>query len=353
MTPLQVGVIGYGYLGAHYASAVARLPDAQLAGVAAPSHERQVAARAAYPAARVVGDYRELLDVDDIDLMIVAVPNSLHFGIGTNVLRAGKHLLLEKPLALNLVDCDRMLALARKQRRMLAIGHQWRVSPLCKAIAQLLEEEVIGRPLFGELSLARAPYRLGSGGWRFDPERVGSWVFEETLHLFDLARWYLGARGEPVSVYARGNTRDPDHPRLQDNFSSVVSFPDHSFATLSQSLASFGHHLSIKVTGTRGMLWGTASRIDVKDARVEATLRYGHGSDVHEAPRETLTSDRDEFQTQLAAVVKCVRDGAAPPCSGEDGRWSTLLGLAARDSAESGGEVSLAQFVTRPDNLEA
>ncbi len=352
MTPLRIGVIGYGYLGAHYAAVAARTSETELVGVAVPSLERQASARASFPEATVVGDYRELLDDDSIDLMVVAVPNSLHFAIGTNVLRAGKHLLLEKPLALNLLDCDRMLALARKQRRLLAIGHQWRTSPLGKAIAQLIEQGAIGRPLFGEFSLARAPYRLGSSGWRFDPERVGSWVFEESLHLFDLARWYLGERGEPVAVYARGNTRDPDHPRLQDNFTCVVSFPDHQFATLSQSLASFGHHLTIKLAGTRGMLWGTASRSESKDANAVVSLRYGHGTEIRDWPVESLTSEQDDFQTQLLTIVRCVRDGAPPPCTGEDGRWSSVLGLAARESSETGGEVSLAQFVSRPDNLE-
>src|SRR2546429_673829 len=80
-----------------------------------------------------------------------------------------------------------------------------------------------GEPLYVPIELWRRPYRLGADGWRYDIARVGNWVLEEPIHFFDLARWYLAGRGDAVSVYARANSRQPEHPELHDNFSAVVN----------------------------------------------------------------------------------------------------------------------------------
>lgn len=352
METVRFGVIGYGTCGSAHAHAISRTPGSQLIAVAAPSLDRQHAARSAFPDCSVHADYRELLDHDDIDVVCVAVPNSLHFAIGTNVLRAGKHLLLEKPLALHAADADRLLALARNQRKILAVGHQYRVSPLWRSVRRLIEDGVIGRPLVAHMDLVRAPYRLGSEGWRYDPERVGSWLFEDVLHLFDLTRWYLGDRGEVLTVHALGNTRDPEHPELQDHFSTIIQFSEGVFAVVSQTLSAFGHHVDVQVAGTRGTLWASSNCLDPRDSQPEWRLCYGLGADLHHVPVERSGGDAGEYGEEIASIAECVRSNSAPPCGGEDGRWSTLLGLAARESATTGAAIMLAEFVGRSETSE-
>ena len=104
------------------------------------------------------------------------------------------------------------------------------------------------------LELSRFPYRLGSEGWRFDINRVGNWILEEPIHFFDLARWYMDGSGQPSKVYARANSRQPDHPELQDNFTTVMDFTGGGFAVITQTLAAFEHHVTCKVTGTKGAI---------------------------------------------------------------------------------------------------
>ena len=88
---------------------------------------------------------------------------------------------------------------------------------------------------------------------------MGSWILEEPIHFFDFARWYLASAGEPQTVYATSNSRQPGHPELRDNFSAIVNFANGAYAVVSQTLAAFEHHQTVKVTGTKGALWASWS----------------------------------------------------------------------------------------------
>lgn len=91
-----------------------------------------------------------------------------------------------------------------------------------------------GTGVAGE-EVPRRPYRTGADGWPYGICRVGSWVLEEPIHFFDLARWYLAAVGEPLTVYATAKARQADHPELRDDFGAIVTFPGEAYAVISQN----------------------------------------------------------------------------------------------------------------------
>ncbi len=345
--PVRFGLIGYGLFGAHHAAAIAAGEDTELAAVAVRSEASQEAAGEDHPGADVGGDYRELLNRQDIDIVSVVAPNALHYEIGKAVLNANKHLLLEKPMALSLSQCDELVSLAETRRRVLAVGHELRLSSLWGGVKELIDEGAIGRPMYAMIELSRFPYRQGSQGWRYDIQSVGSWILEEPIHFFDLARWYLSACGEPESVYARANSRHRKHPELKDNFSAIVNFPGGAYAVVSQTLSAFGHHQTAKITGTDGTIWANWSAADARSDEVSFELRYGIGDDVVTKTFDKPTGELLELADEIAAVAKCVKTGDPPPCSGVDGRWSTLLCLAAERSVDSGQVIAMDDFVQR------
>ena len=155
----------------------------------------------------------------------MVVPSHLHHAVAKDVLLSGRHLLLEKPMCLDLGACDELIALARQRGKVLAVGHELRVSSLWGRVKELIDAGAIGEPLYALIELWRRPYRLGSDGWRYDVARVGDWILEEPIHFFDLARWYFAGVGEPVSVAASANGKRPDRPELHDNFTATVAFP--------------------------------------------------------------------------------------------------------------------------------
>jgi myo-inositol 2-dehydrogenase/D-chiro-inositol 1-dehydrogenase len=341
---VRFALVGYGLFGAHHAAAIAGNPGAELTAIAVKSEASRKRAREAFPHVQIAADYRELLARKDVDVVDVVVPNALHREVGAAVLQAGKHLLLEKPMAVELAGCDELLALARQHKRLLAINHELRLSSLWGGVKQLIDKGVIGRPQHALIELSRFPYRTGAEGWRYDVARVGNWILEEPIHFFDLARWYLSSAGEPFSVYARANGRHTAHPELRDNFSAIVNFPGQVYAVISQTLSAFEHHVTAKIAGAEGTIWARWSAADARSPHPTFALRYGLGEDVSEVAFTRPTGELLELADQIDAVVRAVRDGAAIPCRGEDGRWSTLLCLAADQSVVSGKVVRLDTF---------
>ena len=340
--PIRFGLIGYGAWGSHHARTIASATGTELVAIAVRSPESQQRAREEHPASQVYGDYRELLAREELDAVSVVVPSDMHYEVGRAVLEASRHLLLKKPMALNLAHCDELIAQARSQKRLLAVGHELRLSSLWGKVKQLIDEGAIGEPLYALIELWRRPYRLGSGGWRYDIGRVGNWILEEPIHFFDLARWYFARAGEPLSVYAQANGRRPEHPELHDNFSAMVTFPGGRYAVITQTLAGWEHHQTAKLTGTEGALW--ASWSGAMDRTFEPTYRLQRlaGDRTLDVPIEKKSGEVYELVEEIAAFAQAIRDGASPPCTGEDGRWSVALCLQAERSLAEGKPVSLA-----------
>src|SRR5882757_9340940 len=99
--PLRFGLVGFGAWGRCHAAAVAKTVGAELTAIAGRSESSCSAARGAFPQARVFADYRDFLAIDEIDIVDIVVPSHLHYEIASAALTAGKHVLLEKPMALS------------------------------------------------------------------------------------------------------------------------------------------------------------------------------------------------------------------------------------------------------------
>jgi myo-inositol 2-dehydrogenase/D-chiro-inositol 1-dehydrogenase len=284
-----------------------------------------------------------LLRREELDVVDIVLPSHLHHAAARAALEAGRHVLLEKPMALTVGHCDELIALARARGRLLAVGHELRLSSLWGKVKELIDAGAVGRPLYLLIELWRRPYRLGSDGWRYDAGRVGSWVLEEPIHFFDLARWYLAAAGEPVSVYARANSKQVGHPELQDNFSAVLNFPGGAYAVISQTLAAYEHHQVAKVAGTQGSLWAAWGGAMDRTPHPTFSLRHHDGREVREVPVSRAAGELYELQDEMAMMVRAVREGAPVAAGGEDGRWAVALCLAAQRSVASGAAEEVVQ----------
>lgn len=341
VTDVRVGLIGYGAWGRHHARAIAAVPGARLVAIVARSEENAAAARADHPQAMVYRSPEALLQQADVDLVDVVLPSDFHYPVAKAVLESGRNLLLEKPMTLSIAHGQELIELARQKGLVLAVGHELRLSSLWGRVRQLIDDGRIGDPLYALIELWRRPYRLGSGGWRYDIGRVGSWILEEPIHFFDLARWYFAGAGEPESVYARANGKQPGHPELHDNFSAIVNFPGGRYAVISQTLAAWEHHQTAKITGTSGALWASWSGAMDRTFEPTFSLKVQTGETIEQIALEKPSGEVYELVDQLAAVVRSVRDGTPPPCSGADGLWSVAMCLKAEESLKTGQPVAL------------
>ncbi len=343
-TPVRFGLIGYGAWGQHHAASIAKTEGARLVAIAEPSEESRKAAREAHPDAAVVGDYRELVQQDGLDVVDVVVPNRLHHEVATAVLSSGRHLLLEKPMCLTMAECNGVLRLAKEKDLRISVNHEFRLSSLWGKVKELIDDGIVGEPQYVLVELSRNPYRLGSDGWRFDINRVGDWILEEPIHFFDLARWYLSSVGEPQSVYATANSRQPGHPELQDNCSAIVKFSGGAYAVVSQTLAAFEHHQTVKVTGTKGAVWASWSGAMDRTEHPSFFLKAFDGEELKELPIARTAGELFELEDQMAAMVAAIKNDKPISCTGEDGKWSVALCLATQRSIETGLPVPMSEI---------
>lgn len=342
---INFGLVGFGAWGKLHAQSIAATEGAKLCAIIALTKETRQEARKLYPEAVVLADYRDIMEEPDLDIINVVTPNHTHVEIATAAIAAEKHVLLEKPMALSLEDCRGMIAMAAVKKKMLAIGHELRLSSQWGEVKRLIESGKIGTPRYVLAELSRRPYRQGADGWRYDRDRVGSWALEEPVHFFDLARWYLSGHGNPATIYATANARDTERPQLCDNFSAIMRYDSGAYAVVSQTLAAFEHHQTVKVSGTKGAITASWSGAIDRTLTPKSSLMVFDGETLEEVVIERPSGEVYELSQEIAMCVRCVRDGTAAIANGEDGLWSTGLCLAAGASLSTGAVVSMSEFM--------
>ncbi|MBL9210774.1 MAG: Gfo/Idh/MocA family oxidoreductase [Opitutaceae bacterium] len=332
MSPVKFALAGFGAWGKLHAKSIHDNPDARLVAITAPTAATRAEAAATYPGARIFATAAEMIAQADFDLIDIVTPSHTHREIALAAMAKGKHVLLEKPMAITLADCQAIVAGARRHGVHLAVGHELRLSSQWGLIKRIIEQGVIGAPQYVLVELSRKPYRTGASGWRYDQSRVGSWVLEEPIHFFDLARWYLESSGDPVELYAYGNSRDPARPTLFDNFSAMFKYPNGSYAVVSQTLAAFEHHQTVKVSGTKGALWAGWSGALDRTLEPSYFLKVFDGEKLENVKIEKHSGEVFELREEIAQSIAMVRTGKKPAATGEDGLWSAGLCLVAEES---------------------
>jgi myo-inositol 2-dehydrogenase / D-chiro-inositol 1-dehydrogenase len=265
---MRVGLVGYGAWGRVHAAAIARIPELSLAAVMCASDASAQAATADLPGADLYRDFKALLRDQTVDLVDIVAPNNLHAEMAVLALEAGKHVLLEKPMATTLADAERVVAAAERSEMYLGVGLQLRISKQWARVRDLIAEGAIGRLRYANLPLFRRPFRGGSSNWRHTSDRVGSWILEEAIHYIDLLLWYFRERGLPIEVSADG-VPSPLGAGMHDAFTCTLRFADGAYAVLSQCVGGFEHSLMLEVAGDGGALrtwWaGAMDRTETPD----------------------------------------------------------------------------------------
>ncbi|MCB9726960.1 MAG: Gfo/Idh/MocA family oxidoreductase [Deltaproteobacteria bacterium] len=201
---IRCAIAGYGYIANAHAKAIAACPDTELVAIVGRDESKRRAFAAQYGAAHAVADSAELAALDGVDAVVIALPNSLHAPVAIEQMQAGRHVLVEKPMAMNAAQAREMAAVARATGRRLLVGHQWRFD----REARWLRAHVDAGDL-GEVVKTKGygiHVNWGPSGWFVDPALAGGGALVDMgVHAIDTVRYLLGDP-EPVSVYARLGT---------------------------------------------------------------------------------------------------------------------------------------------------
>ena len=333
---VAIGVVGLGEVSGAHLAGLAEADGVRVAAACDVDPERLATA----PAGAVrTEDWRELVAMRELDAVLVLLPHDLHHPVAAAALKAGRHVCLEKPMALNRGQCADLLTLAARAGRTLAVAENARFVEAYVEAARRLEE-------LGRIRLARtfvhgsavANYRRADAGWRIRRGGIGA-VIDAAPHSFYLLRWLLGPVAS-VQASARTWVRDNLLPELEVEDGAIVSgrLAGGGYFSCEVSLAAelpWGERLELH--GERGSL--------IVDQLLPAPARlYAGGADT-DGLRLAVEADVEGWQERSIRAAardfaEAVRDGRPPAVdTGEAAYAVELVDCAYRSIAEGGREV--------------
>lgn len=335
---VKIGVVGCGYWGPNLIRVLAELRDAQLSAICDLSEDRLNYAKRMYPLVRLTSNYKELLSSKEIDAVVLATPPETHFPLAQEFLSTGKHLLVEKPLALKSSECESLIEIAKKNGAILMSGHTFVYNAAVGKMKEYIDKGELGNIYYiysSRLNLGKVRTTINAL-WNFAP------------HDISIILYLLGE--EPASVSTVG------HSYLQSDLEDVV-FMNLRF----KSGVSANIHVSwldphkvrrMTVVGSKKMVVyddvSPEAKITVYDKGIDKItdkerlkevgtfgdfqllLRTG---DVH-IPKINFV---EPLKTECAHFVDCIKNGKRPITDGYAGLGVVRILESAQESMKKGG----------------
>ncbi len=335
-TKVRIGLIGAGWIGAHHGHNVLRNPHAELVAVADADRQKAAAFLAREGgSARVCGDYQELLRQADVDAVVIASPNKLHAEQTIAAAEASKHVYLEKPMAIALDDCRRMVAAIGKSGVKCAMGYHRRLNPLAQYARRLQEQGQLGEIALAESDyLHHVPGDLDIWQWLGKEAVAGSLLHAAAGHNIDLLRYFCG---EVVEVGCFKDARMPRKTQVETEDLAVVMLRFASgalgrVAMLVGPIVSFT--FTLRLFGTHGTVDNNRVWLDT----IPSFSETGHEHDFVELPRSWIPDNiqggvAETWDKCLDAFVDDVRLDRPPPNDAVSGFQTAAVCFAAVQSA--------------------
>jgi UDP-N-acetyl-2-amino-2-deoxyglucuronate dehydrogenase len=336
---VNAGLIGCGRVAPRHAQSISELPQARLVAVADVIEGR--AQRFAHDyGAQAYTDFRRLLDRPDVDMVSICTPSGLHAEMAIAAMQAGKHVVIEKPMALSLEDADRIIAAAALTGVKLCVVLQNRYNPPMQDLRRVVDEGRLGRLILGNATVRwYRPQEYYEDGWHGTWAMDGGALMNQSIHHIDALQWLMG---DVQSVFAYTATL-AHRMEAEDTGVAVLRFANGAVGSvegstvtypenLEGSVALFGECGSVKVGGTalnRKVFWKIAGEVE------------------HE--RELLTREQvdppsvygQSHKTVIADMIAAIQEDRPPRTTGLEARKSVALVLAMYESARRGCTVEM------------
>ena len=328
---VRVGLIGGGRMGSVLARYLANgVPEAKLVAIADQKLERAESLAAQFGAEAAHSSPHQIFDRRDIEAVLLVTPSETHPDLIELAASAGKHIFVEKPLALTLEGCDRAIAAAADAGVKLQVGFMRRFDLAYRTARHEIEAGVIGRPvLFKSVNRDRERTSLEFAR----RESSGGLIMDMGAHDFDTARWLMG--NEVVRVHSEGAALAyPELEQVGDIDNAVVSlkFADGAVGNVDLSRnAVYGYDFRTEVLGTKGaVVIGGVGEAEL------TVLSAGSRAQAYDGGRFEAA-----YIGELQHFVNCVARDEAPLVTGAEARQATAIAVAANRSLDEGRAVHL------------
>lgn len=313
MRTVNVGVIGVGAMGYNHARVYYKMENANLIAVSDVSENILKKVSKKYDA-KGYTDYKELLEDPEIEVVSVCVPTTFHHGIVMEAIAHGKHVLVEKPIAVTLKEAEEMIAAAKEKGVLLATGHVERFNPAVQKAKELIDNDVIGD------IVSTSAKRVGPF-----PPRIKDVGVTIDLAIHDLDVMYYLIEEDVTQVYGTMGSI-LDKCEFEDHAEIMVNFENDATGILEVNWLTPYKRRQIEVTGTDGII-----SVDYIEQSIDVYGKFAQDIEIkHEEPL------KEELKSFLSSVV----NGEEPVISGEDGLNALKMVIAATKSSQQHKPIS-------------
>ncbi|HSZ02939.1 MAG TPA: Gfo/Idh/MocA family oxidoreductase [Terriglobales bacterium] len=325
MRKLGIGVVGVGEMGKRHAENLRRnVPQARLIAIADVSAERARQVATELEIERSYGSLEAMLENKEIEAVLIATPDKFHAEAVGLAARAGKDILCEKPLALNLPDAQGALDAVAKAGRRLQVGFMRRYDTAYAAAMQRIEAGEIGVPvIFKSVGRDKDQPPLAA----YESNVNGMLFYTNTIHDFDLARWLMRDEVSGVHAYTTSAIR-PEVTKYGDVVASVVNlqYKQGAIGNIeSYAQAVYGYDVRTEIVGSQGSIFVGSLQ------RMPAVFLSSRGGEQVLADH-FLSSFADAYLAEVRDFVRTMLSDRAPRVTGEDGLKALAIAVAAENS---------------------
>jgi predicted dehydrogenase len=340
---VRVGLVGSQFISTIHAEALKRVPEAEILAVMSPTPGNAHSFADRYSIPHHFTNLEDMLAMEELDMIVIGAPNNLHCEITLKAAEAGKHVVVEKPLCMNLREADRMIEACRQANVKLMYAEELCFTPKYVRLKGLLDEGALGRPVL----LKQSEKHDGPHAEHFwDVERSGGGVTMDLgCHAIQFFRWLHP--GVPIkSVYAQLSTSvHQAKTKGDDNAIIILEFEDGVVAMMEDSWTKpGGMDDRAEIHGSEGVAYANV----LQGSSILTYSNKGVGYAVEKAGNTvgwSFTMFEENwnygFPQEFEHFVDCVKNDKQPLVTGEDGRAVLEVIFAAYESAGTGRKVML------------
>ncbi len=335
---IKVGVIGCGQMGQEHIKCLTLSGKAEIVALSDPYERNLKEALKIFPyVPRIFKSYQELLSLGEIEAVIIATPNYTHKDISISALRAGKHVLCEKPMSITPQDCQEMIRERERSGKILQIGLELRHHNLYRKFYELVKNGEIGKVQLLWCHEFRGPFLKKVNDWILDPRKSGGSLVEKNCHHFDFFNWVIGAKPLKVSALG-GEDLVYKGKKMLDNAWVITEYENGARSCLGLSLFSPTDSLRMGAVGENGSI----ESYENEALRIVVTKAKGKKVYNIEVPPEIKrVGHNGATYNEVVSFLKSVEQNKTPIPALWEAKMSVLLPYIAQKSIEEGRTILL------------